>query len=546
MMKRSILIGGEAGRGTDRTAALLGEIFSAYGYFCFIYRDYGSFIKGGHNFSVITVSSEPVFSHENQFDIIIALDEAALEKHVEYLKPDGLILLNSAGERFAENVTVVDADGFSMTNKIKRSFGNNIFIGAALRYFGIDWRFGWKILKKGFNQAGASFIKEALRFGWESWKGLSLGLKPRLKKLELLTGNQAAGRGAIKSGLELCFAYPITPATGFVDALAQSGKVVIHQPEDEIAAINNALGASFSGAMTAVATSGEGAALMAESFSMAAMAEVPLVLYWAERLGPSTGVPTYTSQGDLKFALNIGHGEFPRIVIAPGDATETYLRTMEAFYLSYKYRIPAIILTDKHLAESYYNLDDSEVTVRPGKFLGKSKPYYKSYALTPSGVSPRFIPGQNQVVRATSYEHDEYGLTTEDPVMIKSMNMKRWRKNYFLEKEIAKLQPIRVFGKGKNIIVGWGSVKGAVIDALKQLPEYSFLQVSYISPFPKEKVDRLLRRADRITLLENNFTGLLGKIIREETGIEIKDKLLKNDGRPFVADEIVKYFTNRE
>ncbi|MCL4406051.1 MAG: 2-oxoacid:acceptor oxidoreductase subunit alpha [Patescibacteria group bacterium] len=539
-MKRSVLVGGEAGRGTDKTAALIGEIFSSCGYYCFIYRDYGSFIKGGHNFSVVTVSSDPVFSHEENFDVIVALDDVALRKHIKFLKPDGLIFVNNGDRKPTGNIISVGADEFAARKNIKRSFGNNVFIGAVLKSFGLDWHSGWKILSKQFSKFDAVVAREALKKGYGAWNDKRFWFKPRLQKLRLSTGNQAAARAAVESGLELCFAYPITPATGFVDELRQGNRVVVHQPEDEIAAINNSLGATFGGAMTAVATSGEGAALMAESFSLAAMSELPLVLYWAERLGPSTGVPTYTSQGDLKFALNIGHGEFPRVVVAPGDADEAYNRTAEAFYLAYKYRLPVVILTDKHLAESYYNFKPSPFLVRPEKFLTASGADYKSYAVTRNGVSPRLAPGQNQVVRVTSYEHDEEGLTTEDPKTIVAMDAKRWKKRKFLEGEIAKLQPYRVYGKGKNLIVGWGSVKGAIIDALRELPDYSFLQITYVAPFPVDKVKKIMRKARKTILVENNSTGLLGQVIKEKTGIEIGDKILKNGGRPFTADEIVK------
>ncbi len=544
-MKRSILIGGEAGRGVDRTAALIAEILSDYGYFCFVYRDYGSFIKGGHNFSVVTVSSDPVFSHEDEFDLMIALDKPALEKHIESLKPGGKVFLNSEERQTDQNIISVSADGFAIKKKVSRSFGNNIFIGAVLSSFGLDWRRGFKAISGKFSACDAVVVKEALRFGHEIQQGENFGFKPRSKHLEISTGNQAAAKACLKAGLEFCFAYPITPATGFVDALSQSGKVAVHQPEDEIAAINQTLGAVFSGAMAVTATSGEGAALMAESFSLAAMAEIPLVLYWASRLGPSTGVPTYSGQGDLKFALNIGHGEFPRVVVAPGDANESYSRTMEAFYLAYKYRLPVVILTDKNLAESYYNFEALPSLVRPGKFLAKPKAEYKSYAFSENGVSPRLVPGQGPIVRATSYEHDEFGLTVEDPETIEAMNEKRWKKAKFLEKEIAKLNPCRVYGKGKNLIIGWGSTKGAVLDALRQLPDYSFLQISYVAPFPVKETEKAIRKAKRTILLENNSTGLLGRILKEETGIEIKDKLLKNNGRPFTADEIARLLKNR-
>ena len=233
------------------------------------------------------------------------------------------------------------------------------------------------------------------------------------------SGTEGISQGAIAAGLDTYFAYPMTPATGVLHNLARQQKnygFLVSQLENEIAVVNAALGASYTGAISMVGTSGGGFALMGEAMSLAGMSELPLVVYLAQRTSPASGVPTYSSQGDLKFAVNIGHGEFLRVVVAPGDAEEAFLRTIEAFYLSQKYHLLSILISDKHLSESYYSFDKihaPRVTVKRS-VIEDIPQDYKSYRLTENGVSPRLVSGEGPLVRATSYEHDEYGYTIED------------------------------------------------------------------------------------------------------------------------------------
>ncbi|MBI2038648.1 MAG: hypothetical protein HYT19_01870, partial [Candidatus Nealsonbacteria bacterium] len=232
----------------------------------------------------------------------------------------------------------------------------------------------------------------------------------------------------------------------------------------------------------------------------------------------------------------------PRLVVAPGDPQEAILRTQEAFYLSAKYRLPAIILGDKHLSESGYSFDilKESSLANPRFILGKIPLDYKSYKITKNGISPRLVPGQGPVVRANSYEHNEMGNTVESPEWIIKMNDKRIRKQAELGKEIKKLNPISVYGKGNNLIVSWGSTKGAIIDALPKLKNFRFLQISYLKPFPKEEVLKEIKKSPKVILAENNSTGLLGDIIAEQTGFIIKNKILKYDARPFTAEYIIR------
>lgn len=542
-MEKLILVGGQAGQGTDRTSNLIAKALTGIGYYVFTYRDYPSVIQGSHNFSVLKISDQPVYSHENFYDIIIALDQKTIDLHQKELRNRGLIL----GEKGLKGKSLVSLDIETVLAKLNapKIVGNNVLIGSLFKVLGLPLSSLFRVFEKEFG-AKADLLKKAAKEGYDAVKEQGQIKSPLNKEPKyFLTGSEAVASGAIASGIDVYLSYPMTPATPVLHILAAKQKeeeIFVFQPEDEIAVINAALGASFAGAMSMVGTSGGGFALMAEAMSLSGMAEIPLVVYLSQRPAPGTGVPTYTSQGDLKFAVNVGHGEFPRVVVAPGDSHEAILRTIEAFYLSYKYQVLSILLSDKHLAESGYTFDElGRPKVKPSRFIVEnSKDDYKRYLLTKDGISPRAVPGQGLFVRASSYEHDQEGYTIEDPEWTVRMNDKRWRKLGPLEKEINRLNPVNIYGRGKNLIVGWGSTKGAILDALRKLDDFRFMQISYIRPFPVEAVKREIESSDEVILIENNVTGLLGEIISEQTGQFIKRKLLKYDGRPFASQEIVQ------
>lgn len=543
-MKFSVLIGGQAGQGIAKAAEGFSKILIAYGYYVFNYRDYPSLIRGGHNFNVVTFSNEPVYSHESKYDVIAALDQNTIEKHKSNLKPNGVIIGDVKLEGINHPVDVKAKLNELNANEI---FANTLLLGSLAKFFGIEFDAVKKVLEKEFGENQMEVkVAEAGYEQLQTEKPL-----PMLEKEEryFISGNEAIALGALAAGLDTYIAYPMTPATPVLHFLAKKKEeygLNVLQLENEIAVVNAALGASYAGATVMIGTSGGGFALMSEALSLQGMSEVPLVVYLAQRTAPSTGVPTYTGQGDLKFALNAGHGEFPRVVVAPGDAKEAFYRMIEAFYLAYKYRMLSIILSDKHLGESWYTFENlEEPRVKAKKFILQTPPKdYKSYALTDNGVSPRAVPGQGVVVRANSYEHNEYGNTTEDPYWIKVMNEKRWKKFEALKEEVKKLEPFRVYGLGENLIIGWGSTKGAILDALKELPGYRFLQVIYLSPFPAEEVKKEIENSKEVILVENNVTGLLGDVIAEQTGVRIENKILKYDARPFTAGEIVNRLKN--
>lgn len=566
-MNITILIGGEAGLGSARTSLMIGKAFTTLGYYVFNYRDYPSLIRGGHNFNVLRISSEPIASHDNSYDVILALDKKTIEKHEKNLKKDGIIiveksLLNNNVKTSKDRIVVLDASKIIEKYSFPSIMINNILAGALFKILGLNLDVLLIAAEKEFKEK-ADKIKIAIKEGYELVDGTKNNIRKndaiksveheiKNKKIEIrkenskifISGNEAIGLGAIASNLDIYFAYPMTPATPLMNFLAarqkQHGFLVL-QLEDEIACINAALSASYAGAITMTGTSGGGFALMTEAISLQGMNEIPLVVYLAQRTGPSTGVPTYTEQGDLEFALKAGHGEFPRVVVAPGDAKEAFRRTMEAFYLSQKYRVVSILLGDKHLGESTYSFDsfDFDISLIPKKIrISNERKDYKSYLITENGVSPRELPGSNFVVRASSYEHDEYGITTENADEIAKMKEKRLRKMRFIEEEVKKLSPFSIYGSGDNLILGWGSTKGAILDALRYVKDYKFIQISYLSPFPKW-IKKELENAKSITIVENNASSCLSRVIAENTGIIVERKILKYDGRPFTPKDII-------
>ncbi len=531
-MKKSVLICGQAGQGINFTSSLLGRTLRNAGCYVFVYRDYGSLIRGGHNFNVVIYSDQPVHSHQNKFDAVIDLD-GSLSRHRSSLKRKALIFNEASLAKFSGAEKSKSGD----FNRV-----NNALLGMLVKSLGLPFDGLRRAAKREINSWA-----EAVRVMRRGYDFASVVDKNKIlpgKKRYFLSGTNGAAMGALASGLDVYLSYPMTPATGLMIELARQAEqngVLVSQLEDEVGIVNTALGASYGGAITMVGSSGGGFALMTEALSLSGMAEIPLVVYLAQRTGPSTGVPTYTSQGDLNFARFAGHGEFPRVLVAPGDPQETVSRTMEAFYLAYRYRLPVVLLTDKHLAESYYTLDKIEYPrINPDRFIvDKPGRDYRSYALTSSGVSLRAVPGQNAWVRASSYEHDQYGFTVEDEETIKKMNDKRLKKMKIVSQKIDGWQPAKVWGKGPNLIVGWGSTQGVIRDSLPELSGYRFLQISYISPFPKKFVEKEIAKSKKVVLVENNATGLLGQLIAMETGQLTKNKVLKYDGRPFTADDIV-------
>jgi 2-oxoglutarate ferredoxin oxidoreductase subunit alpha len=376
----------------------------------------------------------------------------------------------------------------------------------------------------------------------------------------LVGGSEAVGFGALAAGCMFYSAYPMTPSTGIMTYLGARAKeygIIVEQAEDEIAAINMALGASFAGVRSMTGTSGGGFALMVEGVSLAAMTETPIVIALAQRPGPATGLPTKTEQGDLFFALYAGHGEFPRVIFAPGNPEQAIRLTAKAFHISQKYQIPVFVMTDQYLADTQWTLDSVALDNLPMKDYRTDAAEidrldaYARHAFTDSGVSPFGIPGKTKhVVVTDSDEHNEAGHIIED----KGLRSKMVEKRLFLKlenirKEIA---PPVFLGSAapETVIISWGSTYGVVREAVESMGDkkIAMLHFSEIYPLPGlQSFDyvEVLKKAGRTICVENNATGQFARLLKAETGYSVTDRVLRYDGKPFLMEELLEELRGR-
>ncbi|MCK5107805.1 MAG: 2-oxoacid:acceptor oxidoreductase subunit alpha, partial [Nanoarchaeota archaeon] len=369
----------------------------------------------------------------------------------------------------------------------------------------------------------------------------------------MLTGNFALTLGAIKAGCKFLSAYPMTPSTSIMQYFAKhedKAGIVMKQAFDEITAINMALGASFAGVRSMTSTSGGGIALMTETISLLGLSEIPLVIVDVQRPGPATGLPTRQGQGDFRFILHIGHGDFPRIVLAPGDYEECFRDTFKAFNLADKYQVPVLIISDKHMASSLMTVKPFSMAglkINRGKLLSNEQVAkikdFKRYANTTNGISSRSIPGQKAVFRSSSDEHDEYGNIFEDGDNRIVMEEKRMRK---LEYAIKDIPLPKLYGpKNADVtLISWGSTKNAILEAVdmlnKQGKKVNFMHFCYLFPFHKDYVTKFLKKCKKVACIEENISGQFAGYIREQTGIKVNKKINKYNGSAFFPEEIVE------
>ena len=544
----SILIGGKAGFGIDKSGSIIAYIINRLGYRVYVYRDYPSIIRGGHTFSIIRSSSDRIYSHRNSVDCLLALNQDTINFHKSRLKSNSIIIYDADAVRCEETCPVKDAIGIPIAKILKEEgapeiMRNTCIIGSLSKIIGVEWIVVEQVLKKEITKEIDLNLAVARR-GYDQVNTLSFSKSLDRNPLPLLTGNEAIGLGLIRGGIKAYISYPMTPTSPilhFLAGIADDFSLKVIHPESEIAVILMALGFSYCGMSAAVGTSGGGFCLMTEGLSFSGMAELPVTIVLGQRPGPSTGLPTYTSQTDLPFALYAGQGEFPRLVVAPGDAEESYFWSAVSVEMSRKFQIPSIILVDKTVCEGTYNFDINsidEINLEPAPLWDGKKPY-KRYAVTKTGVSPlAFVPDKDAVIKVNSYEHDEYGITTEDPVMTVQMQNKRLRKEKFLMKEAARYETVKSYGNKDSsiILLCWGSNKGVCMEAAEKL-NIKVVQPILLSPFPIDEFKDAIKGAEMIISVENSATGRLREHLGRY-GINIDKEILKYDGRPFSVDEL--------
>lgn len=581
---KTIVFGGEAGEGVKSAGYLIALSLGKSKLNTFVYDEYPSLIRGGHNSVNITYSPYNVYSPNREIDILVCLDRVTFDYHklnlhtgsvVIYDKKSFTITNEDLKDLSCELIEIPVSDIISQ-KKLPVIVQNTILAVSCLCIVGIKEKFIKKAIIKKFEdkpeflEANLMALAEGYANALEyfNFKGFSSEeqrknkktKKQENKKIEkqkryLLTGNEALSLGAIRAGIGFFAAYPMTPASSILTFMAQHAKkyeFIAKQTEDEISAINMAIGASYAGARSMTATSGGGFSLMVEGLGLAAITETPIVIALVQRPGPATGLPTFTAQSDLLFALYASQDEFPRIILTPTDAEECFTLTFKAFNLAEQYQIPVIIVSDKFLAESSYTcIFDSkgEDKIDRGLLLNERVlsriQDFNRYENTDSGISPRSIPGmQNGTYLANSDEGDIKGYSSEDASNRAKKVEKRFRKVNSILKEMPDLN---IYGdiKAKHCFVTWGSTKAPILEAMRRLQTIGIssklLAFNYIEPFPKEEVEKFLKASKEVFLVENNFTSQLGKLIAMNTGYEIEKKILKYDGRPIYPDQIVNF-----
>jgi 2-oxoglutarate ferredoxin oxidoreductase subunit alpha len=560
----TIGIGGEAGQGVARSGMLLGKALMRAGFHAYGNIDYPSLIRGGHNYYTLRISQRKVTSILEKPDIVIALNKETILLHQDQVNSGGCIIYDVKEKINEIEFTRTDIKYYSIpfTEIVEEVGGpdimrNTVALGAVSALIGLNPEYLKEIVSETY-KGREKIIKinqEAISQGGEyvyvqNYDFICTIESGDHPKRMWLTGNEAVSLGAIAAGCKFFAAYPMTPASPvlhyFAGHDAETESAVI-QTESEIAAICMTVGASYAGVRALTATSGGGFCLMTEGLSFAAMTESPIVVMLGQRPGPSTGLATYSAQGDLLFAVYGAHGEFQRIVLAPGDAEECFYMTRDAFNLAERFQIPIILLTDKNVIESHETVEKfTKITkIDRGQLVrewGKEEEY-KRYKFADDGVSPRAIPGtQNAIVLATSNEHVERGYTSSKSQSTIEMVDKRFRKTLHIKKASENLKPIKAYGSDNPdiTIFGWGSTKGPVIEAIRMLKAEGisalFVQIRVVEPFP-ENLDNYLK--GKTILFENNRGAELGTLIKLNTGHLFENIGLRYDGRPFEPNEIV-------
>ncbi len=568
----NIKIGGEAGQGVESGGAGLAKALSRGGLQIYGLSDYMSRIRGGYNFFQIRVSEGPVYVHTDPVNLVIAFNEEAAQAHLSEIVPGGGIIYDKGLKVDTSSWAGRQVQAFPMPLKeIAKQIGgsdimlNTAALGGAVGVTDYEFERIADVITQNFKRKGPQVVESnvkvaeaAYNFAQQNyapdfdWKLSPIPGPPRM----LVNGNQAFCMGAIASGCRFIAGYPMTPATTILEymtAKANKFGIVTKQTEDETAAILMAIGASHAGVRAMTATSGGGFCLMVEALGLAGCTETPIVVVLAQRGGPSTGLPTRTEQSDLQFAIHASHGEWPRIILTPGSIDQCFEAGLRAFNLAEKYQTPVIVLTDLYLTTSIRSVeldafDFSKVKVDRGETLFPedmdklSNGYYR-YQLSENGVSPRAIPGHEKgVYVAVGDEHNIDGSITEDAEVRNAQMQKRMQK---LETARRDIRPPEYYG-AKNpevTFIGWGSTRGALMESVDRLKasgtRASMIHFADIWPFPEEATLKLLEQCRETIAVEQNYTGQLANLIREQTGFKVDRRINKYDGRQISPDEVV-------
>jgi len=567
-------IGGEAGFGIMTSGLAFAKIATRSGYNIFDYAEYPSLIRGGHNTYEVLVSEDTLTAPKWDIDLLVCLNKETFNLHKYRLTDKSMVVFDP--EMFSPDIPCIQIPiGFTQikkTEKIDQMMVNTIAVAASIALLGGDLNVFEQLIHQQFDRKGEDVVNFNLRLakiGYdEAMKSTLLKLdilkkKDVVKQKMVIAGNESFCLGAMAADCRYYASYPMTPASSVLTTLAAwqtTNQMVVRHPEDELSAINSALGASFAGVRASVGTSGGGFALMTEAISYAGIAEIPLVILLAMRPGPATGIPTWTEQGDLLFGVHAGHGEFPKMVLAPGDSEEMIELTMKAFDLADVYQTPVIVMSDKFLSESHISPDKETIDhllqnhkIRKGKIVSDTKesPYLR-YKLENDGVSEMLVPGKKGVYyQANSYEHVEDSHTTEDVGMrVQQVNKRNAKIQTYFKNDF---ELPKIFGdltESEIVFVSWGSGKGSILEAQKLLDDKktAYIHFTHVYPIPEEPIKQLFAQCEgkRIILIENNSQAQFGQLLRMQTGISIKETFLKYDGRPIWPEEVRDFIIGKK
>jgi 2-oxoglutarate ferredoxin oxidoreductase subunit alpha len=573
--KRDVIvgIGGAAGDGLDKSGDTIAKTCSRLGLYVTAYNSYQSVIRGGHIWLRVRIAEKKVSSHGDHLNVLIALNQDAIERHAREVEPGGAVIYN--GDKLTCDSTLISSQVLPVPLPIKeltKSFGrlppimqNTVALGALLYLLGLEFDMAASVLADTFKHKGEAVVEQNIqvaRAGYDYAKDISVPLGyewdyTRIKR-PFITGNEAFALGAVAAGCKLYSAYPMTPASSILHWMAAHGAecgVVVKQCEDELAVVNIAIGAGHAGVRAMCGTSGGGFALMTEAIGQAGMIEAPVVIIEVQRGGPSTGIPTKTEQADLNQVFGASQGDYPRVIIAPTDTTDCYYTAVEAHNLAEKYQLPVTIISDLLLSEHPETIEAgalrNDVPIERGEIVSDwsdEKGQFKRYAFTRSGVSPRALPGsEGAMYVAATDDHDEEGVVISDvftnPPMRRKIQEKRMHK---LDKVLQELTPPKLEGPpdAEVTLIGWGSTKGVISEAIALVAEQGIranhLQLKYLYPFHASEVSEILRGTKRTVCVECNYTGQFARHLRAETGFSVNDLILKYDGEPFEPHHIVE------
>jgi len=558
----TIKIGGEAGQGIQTVGTLLASACQRAGLYVMGINDFESRIRGGHNFFQIRMSDRPVRAPHGRVNLLVGLDRVTADLYRTQVLPGGLIMVDSDQPDSPEGLLAIP-----ISELAKKAGGeitaNTVAAGVCLSLLGAPFDLFSAILQQQFSGKSEKIIEENLTAGQLGYQAVekvkfthAFQWKMQQSKGLLLSGDQAIALGALAGDCRFAAFYPMSPSTGInmhLSSLTDRFPLVVEQAEDEIAAITMVIGASYAGVRAMTATSGGGFCLMTEGLGLAGITETPVVIVNAQRPGPATGLPTRTGQGDLHFVIRASQDEFPRFVFAPGTPEEGFATARKAFHLAEKYQVPVIILVDQYFIDSLY-ITERECMVPntverfiAAKLNKEEAAQYKRYALSPTGVSPRALPCRSEaLVVANGNEHREDGHITESIDDRNNMANKRSAK---LPHMLAEMRSPEICHKdARSLLVGWGTTFGVIQEVVHLLRsegvDVGQMHFTDLWPFPSDATLSTLQNGRQFFIIENNGTGQLGQLIRQETGLKETGNILKFDGRPFFVNELYERVRN--